>query len=162
MSRANSAPDLIDWWGDFDIDTPPPAIPARPQAEPAYVVRHGNVSYIRRKSKKAVHPANAVIFVIAVAMVFTLAVIQIGRLSTISYNSKRIAQLGREVQELQREQESLAIRLNIAQNIERVKDRADDLGMVYPGEGQVRVIHVPGTSENANSHTVDNTGADAQ
>lgn len=71
--------------------------------------------------------------------------IYISRMATISSQSKQISQLRGEISALTSDKQYREISLSARQNLERVQYEAiNRLGMVYPQEGQIQLVHLGG------------------
>lgn len=94
-------------------------------------------------------------------LVFSLFV-YISRMASISSAGKQISQLKREIGVLTSDKQYREISLTARQNLERVQYEAiNRLGMVYPQEGQIQLVHLYG--ENAGDGVVtvyDTSGKD--
>ncbi|NLG25132.1 MAG: hypothetical protein GX558_07225 [Clostridiales bacterium] len=75
-----------------------------------------------------------------IALVVLGLFMQIGRIAFLSGQGKAIAALRSQIQELTVEGQYLTIELSSRQSIDRVRDEAGRLGMVYPKTDQVRVV----------------------
>lgn len=136
-ARVNRAPDTEDWWGDFDVNTPPPPLPERRRSPYA------------PKKKKGMSLASQAMMLLTCAVFVACICMQIYRLSVITSQNKQIQQLRQEIEELSSEQQNLEVRMSLQLNLERIEDEAlNRLGMVYPGEEQVRVIAIEQTNDN--------------
>ncbi|MBQ4086199.1 MAG: septum formation initiator family protein [Clostridia bacterium] len=133
MKRAqySKAPDTEDWWGDFDPSMPPPPLPGANAAK-----------------KKGMSLASQAMMLLACAVFLVCVCAQIFRISLISQQNKQIQELREQIEELSSEQQNLEVRLSLQMNMERIEDEAlNRLGMIYPGEDQVRVIAIANTND---------------
>lgn len=124
-------PDMEDWWGDFDVNVPPP--PLR--------VYEGR--YSRRRGMSAFSRA---LMVLTGAVVVLCVCVQIYRVSLIAAQNKQIEFLRTQIEEMTSQKQNLEVRMSLQKNLERIEDEAFRLGMVYPEDSQVRVIAVAGTN----------------
>ena len=75
----------------------------------------------------------------------TLCEAPVDRIDPIDFTEKSY----QEIEELSSEQQNLEVRMSLQLNLERIEDEAlNRLGMVYPGEEQVRVIAIEQTNDN--------------
>lgn len=74
--------------------------------------------------------------------------------------SKQVAYVDAQIRELEAQKESLEVCLNMYQSIDRVKARAEAIGMVVPDETQIRVVSVPGFAAEELTQTAENTTAE--
>lgn len=126
--------DVEDWWGDFDVNTPPP--PQR--AAKAYPAR-----------KKGMSAMSQAMMLLTCAVFLFCVCFQIYRMSVISTQNRQIEELRHQIDELSSEKQNLEVRLSLLENFDRIEDEAiNRLGMVYPGEEQVRVIQIARTNDN--------------
>lgn len=133
MKRAqySKAPDTEDWWGDFDPSMPPPPLPS-----------------VNAAKKKGMSLASQAMMLLACAVFLVCVCAQIFRISLISQQNKQIQELREQIEELSSEQQNLEVRLSLQMNMERIEDEAlNRLGMIYPGEDQVRVIAIANTND---------------
>jgi len=137
MKRAhvNRTPDTEDWWGDFEVDTPPPPLP-------------GRRSYAPAKRKKGMSTGSQAMLLLTCLVFLGCVCAQIFRLSLITQQNKQIQELREQIEELSSEKQNLEVRMSLQLNYERIEDEAlNRLGMVYPGEDQVRVIAIGETND---------------
>ena len=133
MKRAASyaaSADTEDWWGDFEMDVPPPPLP----------------KYSRRSQKGMSAASQAMMLLTCVVLVACLCV-QIFRISVITAQNKEIVALTAELDELESVIANLEVRTDLQLNPERIEDEAKNrLGMYYPEGDQLRVIAVGNTN----------------
>lgn len=122
----------IDWWGDGKQGA------SRPQRS----------ERLQKKEKRGMSTASMAMCLLT-CIVFILCIFgQLYRLTLITGQGREIAALQQEIDELTSERQNLEVRMSLQLNLERIKDEATNrLGMVYPGEEQIRVIAVAGTNE---------------
>ena len=87
--------------------------------------------------------------------------LQITFFAQMSAKSKEIAQVDAQIHELEGQKENLQVYLSMYQSIDRVKSRAEAIGMRLPDEGQIRVVSVPGLAEDGLVQTADSQVAEA-
>lgn len=94
-------------------------------------------------------------------LVFSLFV-YISRMASISAAGKQISQLKQEIGVLTSDKQYREISLTARQNLERVQYEAiNRLGMVYPQEGQIQLVHLYGDNAGDGVLTVyDTSGKD--
>lgn len=141
IKRTAGAPlDTEDWWGDFEVNVPPPPLPAKERK----TVRR----YPGAQKKKGMSTGSQLLMLLTCVVFVACLCAQIYRLSVITTQNKEIQSLRREIEELSSEQQNLEVRMSLQLNLERIEDEAiNRLGMVYPGEEQVRVIAVAHTND---------------
>lgn len=136
-AKANRALDTEDWWGDFDVNTPPPPIrtaPRRPYRAP--------------QKKKGMSAGSTAMMLLTCVLFVACLCIQIFRISVITSQNKDIQELLHEIEELESEQRNLKVRMDLQMNEERIEDEAlNRLGMEYPSEENVRKIAIGITNE---------------
>ena len=74
--------------------------------------------------------------------------------------AKQIARVDAQIHELEGQRENLQVYLSMYQSIDRIRTRAEQLGMRLPDETQIRVVSVPGTAEDALAQTAENTAVE--
>ena len=138
MKRTNAAcalPDTEDWWGDFEVNVPPP-----PLAE---------TRRRRARSVRGMSPASQAMMLLTCVVFVACLFVQIYRLSVITMQTKEIQKLTDQIEDLTSTQQNLEVRLSLQLNLQRIEDEAiNKLGMVYPEEEQIRRIAIGGTNDN--------------
>ena len=74
--------------------------------------------------------------------------------------SKQVARVDAQIRELEIQKESLEVYLSMYQSIDRVKARAEALGMKLPDETQIRVVSVPGLEGTQSAQAAEYTAAE--
>ena len=93
-------------------------------------------------------------------LLVTALFVYISRMATISAAGKQISQLKRDISALTSDKQYREISLTARQNIERVQYEAlNRLGMVYPKEGQIQLVHLGGENAGDGVMTVYDTSA---
>ena len=92
--------------------------------------------------------------------VFALALLiglfsQIAMLARISGQAKDCQKIEREIRELSANADNLNLSLNQFHNLDRIAVRAQQLGMEQPTETQIRVVNLPGMTENTSTQSAD-------
>ena len=132
MKRAVTAPDTEDWWGDFEVNVPPPP------------VNYGG----SEKKRRGMSTLSQVMMLFTGVVLLMCMCVYIYRLSVITMQSKQIQALQKELEELASQQQNLEVRMSLQLNLERIEDEAlNRLGMVYPQEDQVRIIAIGNTND---------------
>ncbi len=129
--KRGSAPDMEDWWGDFDENVPPPPVRAR-----------------SARRRRGMSPASRAMMVLTGVLFVFCVCFQLYRLSLITGQNKEIQALRTQIEDLTSEQQNLEVRLSLQFNLERIESEATNrLGMVYPSAEQIRTIALAGTNE---------------
>ena len=89
-----------------------------------------------------------------------ILIVQISMAAQVSGHAKQLSRVDAQILELQAQKENLEVYLNMCQSIDRVKARAEAIGMVIPDETQIRVVSVPGFAAEDSAQTADNTVAE--
>ena len=98
---------------------------------------------------------------IAFAVVLLIGVIaQITMIARLSGQNKAVRAVEKEIRQLSAEADNLNLALNQLGNLERVERQAEKLGMVTPGEGQIRVVNLPDAVDNTSAQSAGNTSAE--
>ena len=98
-----------------------------------------------------------------IALVVTLMLglfLQISQLARVSAQSKEISRVDRQIRELTSAREDLQVCLSMYQNLDRIENLAFNLGMQFPEEDQIRVVSLPGYSDESSAQTAENTAAE--
>jgi len=133
-AKVKYAPDTEDWWGDFDVDTPPPPLPEKRKYAPT--------------KKKGMSTGSQAMALLTCLVFLGCICFQIFRLSLITQQNKQIQELREQIEELSSEKQNLEVRMSLQLNLERIEDEAlNRLGMVYPEESQIRVIAIGAANE---------------
>jgi len=141
--RGAYAPDTEKWWGEGQPAQPysrqnRPA--RRAQRLPEQVKRRAYSGRARRHREQAL---NRTLMYMALGMLVLCLFVQVNRYAHIASQSKEILTLVNQIEELKNDQNNLKSRLSVKENLAYVRDQAMyNLGMDYPGEGQVRVVAV--------------------
>jgi len=85
---------------------------------------------------------------------------QIAMMARLSGQSKQIAAAGEEINALQSSTENLDRAINQYHDKDRIARRAEQLGMVYPADTQLRVVNLPTLIDNTSTQSADSTGAE--
>jgi cell division protein FtsB len=163
-SNAIFEPGAEDWWSDFDRKTSPRR-KARRSAErvfdnPGYTrTRERAPRALRRRTASGGLTLSRAMMYLAVFVLVTGLVVQVGRLAQIASSAKRISTLTAEIKELRGQKENLEVRLSMQQNLNRIRDEAIyKCDMSYPEEGQVRVVSLMGSGSEPLTQTASNSG----
>lgn len=126
-----TVPDMEDWWGDFDVNVPPPPLPQE-----------------RRTRRGMSLGSQAAMLLMCVVFVACMCA-QIYRVSVINAQNKQIQKLTAEIEGLNSNLQGLEIKINALASLEKIEATAiDKLGMVKPEPDQIRVIAIGNTNEN--------------
>lgn len=142
-------PDMEEWW---EQETPLREAERKPQLRV-----YENPGYRRARSapqgvpvsrkRRQTNVLNRALIYMTVTLLVVGMAVQIGRLSQIAAQTKRISTLTSEIRELDSEQQNLQVRLSLLQKSDRILDIAmNRLNMTYPEEGQIRVVSLSGYS----------------
>ena len=111
----------------------------------------------RRMREKRLNRALMLVFALVLFIgVFT----QIALMARLSGQSKQIAATGEEINALQSSTENLDRAINQYHDKDRIARRAEQLGMVYPTDTQLRVVNLPTLIDNTSTQSADSTGAE--
>ena len=98
---------------------------------------------------------------IAFAVLLLLgAIAQITMIARLSGQNKAVRAVEKEIRQLSAEADNLNLALNQLGDLERVERQAEKLGMVTPGEGQIRVVNLPDAVGNTSAQSAGNTSAE--
>lgn len=98
---------------------------------------------------------------IAFAVVLLIGVIaQITMIARLSGQNKAVRAVEKEIRQLSAEADNLNLALNQLGNLDRVERQAEKLGMVTPGEGQIRVVNLPDAVDSTSAQSAGNTSAE--
>ena len=98
---------------------------------------------------------------IAFAVVLLIGVIaQITMIARLSGQNKAVRAVEKEIRQLSAEADNLNLALNQLGDLERVERQAEKLGMVTPGEGQIRVVNLPDAVDSTSAQSAGNTSAE--
>lgn len=162
VARADNMPDLEDWWGDFDINVPPPAIKKpkfRVYDNPNYGKSTRNTKPRSTRKNKSRRKKNKVAIYCVVALIATMAFLQLNRLAEISLKSKQISRLNDEIKKINENYETNVLHLSMAQNINKVREDAIyKLGMEYATEDQIHVVTLPEYYSDTVANNADKSG----
>ena len=133
--RAANA-DTEDWWGDFDMDVPPPPLS-----------KYKEQTMRKSKKKHGMSTASRLLALLTGIVAVTCLFVQIYRISVITAQNKEIYALTKELKELESTMENLEVRIGLQLDPERIEDEAENrLGMFYPEDDQVRRIAIGNTN----------------
>jgi len=129
-AQFGAAADTEDWWGDFEMDVPPPPLP----------------KYKARK-KQGMSAASQAMFLLTCVVAVACLCVQIFRISVITAQNKEIAALTEQIDEMESTRDNLKVRTDLQLNPERIEDEAKNrLGMYFPEGDQLRVIAIGNTN----------------
>ena len=94
------------------------------------------------------------------AVLFAGLFLQITMLSRISSVSKRASALESETARLNREAVNLELRVNEFHNLDRIAERAQQMGMVQPDEAQIRAVRVEKTDADTSTQAAGASGGE--
>ena len=94
------------------------------------------------------------------AVLFAGLFLQITMLSRVSSISKRASALERETAALRREAVNLELRVNEFHNLDRIAERAQEMGMAQPDETQIRAVRVEETDEDTSTQAAGDSGGE--
>ena len=94
------------------------------------------------------------------AVLFAGLFLQITMLSRVSSVSKRASALERETAALRREAVNLELRVNEFHNLDRIAERAQEMGMAQPDETQIRAVRVEETDEDTSTQAAGDYGGE--
>ena len=86
--------------------------------------------------------------------------LQISQLARVSAQSKEISRVDQQIRELASAREDLTVCLSMYQNLDRIENLAFNLGMQFPEEDQIRVVSLPGYTDESSAQTAENTAAE--
>jgi cell division protein FtsL len=92
-------------------------------------------------------------------MLFAGLYMQISMLAEISGKTKEISRVERDIKELSAGADNLALQLAQLTKLSRIEERALELGMQWPEDGQLRVISIPTEYGEASAHKAEITGS---
>lgn len=122
--------DTEDWWGDFEMDVPPPPLPK-----------------YRAKQNRGMSMASQAMALLTCIVLVACLCVQIYRVSVITAQNKEIVTLTEELEELESMRENLKVRTDLQLNPDRIEDEAiNRLGMYYPEGDQLRRIAIGNTN----------------
>lgn len=125
-------PDTEDWWGDFDVNVPPPPL---------------RVYEGRRARREGMSAFSRALMVLTGAIAVLCVCVQIYRVSLITAQNKQIESLKTQIEEMSSQKQNLEVRMSLQKNLDRIEEEALRLGMVSPDGSQVRVIAIAGTND---------------
>ena len=106
------------------------------------------------------HDGNRLWIALAAAVLFAGLFLQITMLSRVSSVSKRASALEQESDRLNREAVNLELRINEFHNLDRIAERAQEMGMVQPDETQIRAVRVKKTDEDTSTQAAGGSGGE--
>ena len=106
-----------------------------------------NAKYDRRRRAAR----SRALLILAGIVLFSGLFMQITMLARISSQSKQASSLEVEIEDLSAKAENLELRINKHYNLEKIAERALELGMEKPDETQIRVVSVAQVNMEDNS-----------
>ena len=92
--------------------------------------------------------------------VMAMLFVQITFAAQLHAKAKEIALVEAQIHELEGQKESLQVYLSMYQSIDRIRTRAEQLGMRLPDETQIRVVSGPGAAADTFAQTAENTAVE--
>lgn len=99
--------------------------------------------------------ASRALKIVLAGVIFFGLFFQVGMLAKISGQTKKASQVEKEMVELEARRENLQLALNQLKNPARIESLALKLGMVSPGEGEIRVVSIPNLNAAADAQTAE-------
>lgn len=115
--------------------------------------RHENYTHKRSSRRRLCRTLKIVLVLCLVAGVFG----QITMIAKLAAQSKQISQVNREIRDMTATVENMQVCLSMYQNLDRIETLAYGLGMQLPAQDQIRVVSLPGITEDASTQTAENT-----
>lgn len=94
------------------------------------------------------------VFIVTLVLGLFIYITEMARLTG---QAKEINQVNSQIHELSKRLEERQVRLSMCKNLEEIQNRAVALGMQFPEDDQIRVISVPGYTQDAGQQTAENT-----
>ncbi len=98
--------------------------------------------------------------IIFAAVLFVCMFAQIFMISRLAKQNKEIRAVESRIKALNADAENYRLALNQLGNTDRVSKRAAALGMIEPGEKQIRVVNLPDIVDNTSAQSAGNTSAE--
>lgn len=98
--------------------------------------------------------------IIFAAVLFVCMFAQIFMISRLAKQNKEIRAVESRIKVLNADAENYRLALNQLGNTDRVSKRAAALGMIEPGEKQIRVVNLPDIVDNTSAQSAGNTSAE--